>query len=196
MSFRLVKLKPTDKVCDALAIMHEQQIRNLPVVDENDEFIGLFGIRSLIRSLLPKAGKIRFGLKDLSFMPDDMKALYKRLEQMGEQPVSEFLEKKKNLTFCKPSTSFPEVFELLDQSMNSSLPVIVVKGKRKKLVGMVSSWDVVEKLLMNMALTGQDGTGRGPCEPIMRMQVEQPPDNSMQDEQPPVESQPDTPESS
>ncbi len=196
MSFRLVKLKPTDKVCDALAIMHEQQIRNLPVVDENDEFIGLFGIRSLIRSLLPKAGKIRFGLKDLSFMPDDMKGMYERLGEMGQQPVSEYLEKKKNLTFCKPSTSFPEVFELLDQSMNSSLPVIVVKGKRKKLVGMVSSWDVVEKLLMNMALTGPDGTGRGPCEPISQTRDEQPPDEPMPDQQPPVQSQPDTPESS
>ena len=49
MSFRLVKLKPTDRVCDALSIMHQQQIRNLPVVDEDDQFIGLFGIRPLIR---------------------------------------------------------------------------------------------------------------------------------------------------
>ena len=72
MSFRLVKLKPTDKVCDALSIMHQTQIRNLPVVDENDEFIGLFGIRPLIRLLLPNAGKIKFGLKDLSFMPDEV----------------------------------------------------------------------------------------------------------------------------
>lgn len=192
MSFRLVKLKPTDKVCDALAIMHQQQIRNLPVVDENDEFIGLFGIRSLIRSLLPKAAKISFGLKDLSFMPDDMKGMYKRLGEMGQQPVSDFLEKKKNLTFCKPSTSFPEVFELLDQSMNSSLPVIVVKGKRKKLVGMVSSWDVVEKLLMNMALTGEDGVGPGPCEPISQTGDEQPPDEPMPDQESPVASQPET----
>ena len=70
MSRRLVKLKPTDRVCDALNIMHEKQIRNLPVVDEDDQFIGLFGIRPLVRILLPDAAKIRFGLKDLSFMPD------------------------------------------------------------------------------------------------------------------------------
>ncbi|RDH90398.1 MAG: hypothetical protein DIZ77_12770 [endosymbiont of Seepiophila jonesi] len=52
MSFRLVKLKPTDKVCDALRVMHAQQIRNLPVVDENDQFVGLFGIRRQTRMAL------------------------------------------------------------------------------------------------------------------------------------------------
>jgi CBS domain-containing protein len=150
MSFRLVKLKPSDKVCDALAIMHEQQIRNLPVVDEDDQFVGLFGIRPLVKILLPEAAKIKHGLKDLSFMSDDVGALYERLEDVANRPVSDFLQKKKKLTFCKPSTSFPEVLELLDQSSDSSLPVIVVKGKRKRLVGMVSAWDMLEKIVMNM----------------------------------------------
>lgn len=163
MSFRLVKLKPTDKVCDALRIMHETQIRNLPVVDENDEFVGLFGIRPLIRLLLPQAGKIKYGLKDLSFMPDEVGELYKRLEKVGQKPVADFLEKNKHLTFCKPSTSFPEVFEMLDQSSDSSLPVIVVKGKRKKLVGMVSSWDVLERLLMDIFVNGNHGEHPDPC---------------------------------
>lgn len=154
MSHRLVKLKPTDRVCHALNIMHEKQIRNLPVVDENDQFIGLFGIRPLVKILLPEAGRIKFGLKDLSFMPDELGELYKRLRDIAQKPVSDFLEKKKKLTFCKPSTSFPEVLELLDQSPDSSLPVIVVKGKRKKLVGMVSSWDVLEKIVMNTVAGG------------------------------------------
>jgi len=152
MSFRLIKLKPTDKVCDALRIMHTHQIRNLPVVDDDGQFIDLFGIRRMITLLLPKAAQIGYGLKDLSFMPDEVEELYKRLEDIGQKPVTEFLEKKKNLVFCKPSTSFPEVLELLKQ--NASLPVIVVKGKKKKLVGMVSTWDVLDKLVINM-LSGQ-----------------------------------------
>jgi len=174
MSFRLVKLKPTDKVCDALLIMHQTQIRNLPVVDENDEFVGLFGIRPLIRLLLPNAGKIKFGLKDLSFMPDDVGELYERLGEVGEKPVADFLEKKKHLTFCKPSTTFPEVFEMLDQSADTSLPVIVVKGKRKKLVGMVSSWDVLERLLMNVFINGTDPAHPNPCEKSAHVGGDQP----------------------
>jgi CBS-domain-containing membrane protein len=141
--------------------MHEQQIRNLPVVDEDDQFVGLFGIRPLIKLLLPKAGNIKFGLKDLSFMPDEVGELYARLGEISQKPVSDFLEKKKNLTFCKPSTSFPEVLELLDQNPDTSLPVIVVKGKRKKLVGMVSAWDVLEKLVINAAVSDP---GDPPCD--------------------------------
>ena len=161
MSHRLVKLKPKDRVCDALNIMHEKQIRNLPVVDEDGQFVGLFGIRPLVKMLLPEAGKMKFGLKDLSFMPDEAGELYKRLGKIAQHPVSDYLEKKKKLTFCKPSTSFPEVLELLDQSADSSLPVIVVKGKRKKLVGMVSSWDVLEKIVMNAVASGVEKTDAG-----------------------------------
>ncbi len=150
MSFRLIKLKPTDKVCDALRIMHTHQIRNLPVVDDSGQFIGLFGIRRMITLLLPKAAQLDYGLRDLSFMPDEVEELYKRLEDIGQKPVTEFLEKKKNLVFCKPSTAFPEVLELLKQNQNASLPVIVLKGKKKKLVGMVSTWDVLDKLVINM----------------------------------------------
>lgn len=150
MSYRLIKLSPTDKVFDALRIMHTHQIRNLPVVDKEGQFIGLFGIRRMITLLLPKAAQISYGLMDLSFMPDEVEELYKRLEEIGQRPVTEFLEKKKNLLFCKPSTTFPEVLELLEQNPNTSLPVIVVKGKKKKLVGMVSSWDVLDKLVINM----------------------------------------------
>jgi CBS domain-containing protein len=163
MSFRLVKLKPTDKVCDALRIMHTQQIRNLPIVDEDDEFVGLFGIRPLIRLLLPKAGRIKYGLKDLSFMPDEVSELLERIKAIGDKPVSDFLEKKKHLIFCKPSTSFPEVMELLDQNADTSLPVIVVKGKHKKLVGMVSSWDILQKLVMHLVIEAEDGANRGIC---------------------------------
>ncbi len=153
MSFRLEKIKPTDKVCDALRMMHTHQIRNLPVVDEDDQFVGLFGIRRLIHLLLPKAAQIDSGLKELSFMPDELGELYSRLEDIGQKPVAEFLEKKKKLVFCKPSTPFPEVLELLDQSTNTSLPVIVVKGKKNKLIGMVSAWDVLEKLVINVFTT-------------------------------------------
>ena len=161
MSFRVVTLKPADKVAEALRIMHQRQIRNLPVVDENGQFVGLFGIRRLTKLLLPKAAQIKGGLEDLSFMTDEkseishrLKAALERLHRLKaalERPVSDFLEKKKHLVFCKPSASFPELLELLEQTPDTSLPVIIVKGKKKKLVGMISAWDVLEKLLLEMS---------------------------------------------
>jgi CBS domain-containing protein len=150
MSLRPVTLSADDRVCDALRLMHEKQLRNLPVVDAKGCFVGLLGIRRLTILLLPKAAQISQGLKDLSFMPDDLESMSQRLGAVCQRPVSQFLEKRKNLIFCKPGTPLPEVLELLQESPDSSLPVIVVKGKRQKLVGMVSAWDVMEKLMVDI----------------------------------------------
>ncbi|MCU7917795.1 MAG: CBS domain-containing protein [Candidatus Thiodiazotropha sp. (ex Epidulcina cf. delphinae)] len=152
MSSRLCKVQPDTKVAEACQIMHREQVRNLPVVDEAGAFIGLFGIRRLARLLLPKAAAMedRHRLIDLSFMPDELGEMYDRLQAIGNRPIAEFLEKKKKLLFCSPNTTFPELLELLDQSTDTSLPVIVVSGKKRKLVGMVSFWDVLEKLVINV----------------------------------------------
>lgn len=182
MSFRLRKLSPTDKVCDALQIMHTHQIRNLPVVDDEGQFIGLFGIRRIISLLLPKAAQIDFGLKDLSFMPDEVEELYKRLGDIGQKPVTDFLEKKKKLVFCKPSTPFPEVLELLEQNPDTSLPVIIVKGKKRKLVGMVSSWDVLDKLVMNMISGNQGGELQHICVDTEKAEAEEDVDTNSESE--------------
>ncbi len=150
MRFRLVTLRPTDKVSHALKLMHLHQVRNLPVVDDKDQFLGLFGIRRVVELLLPTAAVMDLGLKDLSFMPDDLAEMHERLLEAGDRQVDSFYMKKKNLLFCKPTTSFPEVLELLHESRDLSLPVIVVKGKKNKLVGMVSAWDVLEKMVLGM----------------------------------------------
>ena len=151
MTCRIEKLKPTDKASDAFRLMHSRQIRNLPVVGADDQFIGLFGVRRLIHLMLPKAAQIDFGLRDLSFMPDELGELHKRLTDIGQTPVVELMEPVKDLVFCAPSTPFPEVLELLDRSADMSLPIIVIDGDSdsKKLVGMVSAWDVLEKIVLN-----------------------------------------------
>lgn len=164
MSYRLIKLSPEDRVCDALRIMHSHQVRNIPVVDKEGQFIGLFGIRLMITLLLPKAAQIGYGLKDLGFMPDEVEELYKRLEEIGQKPVTDFLEENENLVFCEPSTTFPEVLGLLKQNPNTSLPVIVVEGEKKKLVGMVSSWDVLDKLVINIFERDTDESQENVCD--------------------------------
>lgn len=142
-----LSLGPSDKVCDALLIMYEHRVHNLPVVDPDGCFVGLFGIRRLIQILLPKAAQLdRYSLSDLSYLPDDPIELAERLGEVSRHPVSDFLEKKKNLRFCTPDTPFPELLHLLNKS-DTSLPVIVVTGEKKKLVGMVSEWDILTKII-------------------------------------------------
>lgn len=150
MTRDLRTIGPSCTVKDGLKMMHEWHVRTLAVVDADEQFVGLFGMRQLVHLLLPKAAQIEFGLTDLSFMPDDMGEFYHRLQVVGKKPVAEFLEKRKDLLLCDPATPLPEVLELLHQSFNTSLPVLVVEGENNKLVGMVSAWDVLEKLVMNV----------------------------------------------
>ena len=67
-----------------------------------------------------------------------------------------FLEKKKKLLFCTPDTAFPELLALLSQTDDTSLPVIVVEGDSRKLVGMVSAWDILEGIVVGRLVNNKD----------------------------------------
>ena len=150
MTSGLFTLNPTDTVADALSLMHRKHVRNLPVVDASGVFIGLFGLRRLSHLLLPKAALTlgAHSISDLHFLPDEIVQMSDRWHEIASQPVENFLEKKKKLLFCTPQTAFPELLALLDESKDSSLPVIVVEGDSRKVVGMVSTWDVLEGIIM------------------------------------------------
>lgn len=162
MTFRVVTVRPSDKVSDALLLMHKYHVRNLPVVDESGEFVGLFGIRRLSRMLLPKAASDlgRYSLTDISFMPENLGEIIDDLRKFASKPVSDFLEKEKKLLYCTPDTPVPEVLKLLDECKDSSLPVIVVEGEGKKLVGLVSAWDVFEWIVFMASMQQSEDTGK------------------------------------
>ena len=151
MSTDVVTLKPNDSITTALQIMCKYAVHNLPVVDKDGSFLGLFSLRRLSRELLPKAAKLDENslLMHINFMPDGTDKLLERLSEIGHQPVSDLLEKSSKLRFCNPDTSLPELLQLLFESP-TSLPVVVLKGKKKILVGMVSNWDVLTKLTVNL----------------------------------------------
>ncbi len=158
MTSALFTLSPTDTVADALSLMHSKQVHNLPVVDESGAFIGLFGLRRLSHMLLPKAA-LDLGahsISDLHFLPDEVVQNGDRWHEISEQPVKEFMEKKRKLLFCTPRTPFPELLALLDESKDTSLPVIVVEDETQKVVGMVSSWDVLEGVIMGRLVNKED----------------------------------------
>jgi acetoin utilization protein AcuB len=158
MTSRVITLRPEDTVVDALLIMHRHHIRNLPVVNEDGSFVGLFGVRSLSHLLLPTAARDldRYSISDLGFLPDEIGQLTERWRKIASKPVSDFLEKEKKLVFCTPDTTFPRLLELLEQSRDSSLPVIVVDGKTRKLAGMVSAWDVLDGFIMKLMMNHTD----------------------------------------
>ena len=157
MSRKVLTLGPKDTVAEALRLMCVHGVHNIPVVDDEDHFIGLFSLRRLSRALLPKAARLdeHSLLMHVNFMPDTTDELLERLAELGRKPVSELLEKEKNLRFCKPDTPLPELLQRLYENP-TSLPVVVVEGKKKRLVGMVSNWDVLTKMAVNLLANGAE----------------------------------------
>ena len=150
MSTDLVTLKPDDSITTALHLMCKHSVHNIPVLDNDGTFLGLFSLRRLSRELLPKAAKLDENslLMHINFMPDDSTdKIQERLHELGQQPVANLLEKSSKLRLCNPETSLPELLQLLFESPTSLPVVVVVEGKKKKLAGMVSNWDVLTKLL-------------------------------------------------
>ena len=161
MTTRLFTIKPEDSVAEALQLMHREHVRNLPVVDESGDFVGLFGLRGLSRILLPIAASEfgRYSIADLRFLPDETLLVSDRWNEVADQPVLNFLEKRKKLKFCTPETRWPELLAMFDSNQGLSLPVIVVQGESSRLVGMISAWDVLNNIVMGCLLNGTSGEG-------------------------------------
>ena len=150
MSRELVTISPDTTVASAVLEMTRHQVHNIPVVDATGSFIGLFSLRRLARALLPMAaqlGEESFHI-DIGFLSDSSDELLQRLQSVGHQPVSQLLEKKRKLRFCDPDTPIPKLLQLLSENP-ASLPVVVVEGKKSKVVGMISAWDVLTKIAAN-----------------------------------------------
>lgn len=158
MTSHVFTLRPTDTVADALHLMRREHVRNLPVVDGTGTFVGLFGVRRLSRLLLPQAALDlgRYSVSDLHFLPDETVQMTDRWQEIARKPVEDFLEKEKKLVFCTPDTAFPELLALLEESKDTSLPVIILEGDTRKLVGIVSAWDVLEGIIMKLLVKVTD----------------------------------------
>jgi CBS domain-containing protein len=165
MSTSVLTLKTDVTVAEALLAMSRHKVHNIPVVDEGGAFVGLFSLRRVTRELLPTAARVdaeTFHM-DIAFLTDRSDEYLQRLKDLGSRPVSDLLEKKKKLRFCSPETPIPRLLQLLSENP-TSLPVLVVEGKKRRVVGMVSSWDVLSKIAVRL-LAGeaglQDAEGRG-----------------------------------
>lgn len=161
MSDDLVTVTADTAVADALMIMSQHRVHNLPVVDDDGNFVGLLSLRRLTHALLPTAARLdeeSFHI-DIGFLSDQSDEYLERLQQIGQLPVVDLLEKKKRLRFCSPDTPIPKLLQLLTENP-TSLPVVIVEGEHRKVVGMVSNWDVLTKvavrLLANPARTSHE----------------------------------------
>jgi CBS domain-containing protein len=130
-------------LADAIDLLFRHRIKNLPVVDPNGLYKGLFGIHTLVRHLLPRAatldGDTHIG--DLAFVHDTLENLKERLTDRLGEAVLKFTDTA--LRPLAPDMSLVETLLHLHQR-HHNLPV--ADPHTGRLLGIVTYWGLLAKL--------------------------------------------------
>jgi CBS-domain-containing membrane protein len=135
-------LAATDTVGTGIGYIMEKRFRNVPILDAEGCYLGVFGVNCLLRLVLPQAALMERGLTDLSFVSDSLKDLRRRLKESEDQPVTICLSDE--ATVIAPDTPLLETLLVLYQTRRS---IPVVDPKDRRLLGVVSYWDVGRAIL-------------------------------------------------
>ncbi|MEA3278971.1 MAG: CBS domain-containing protein [Pseudomonadota bacterium] len=135
-------LNPTDIISTAARYIMENRYRNLPVIDEDGRYLGIFGVNCLLRLVLPKAAIMERGLDDVSFIHETVDDLHDRFREVGSQPISVCMNT--DIVTVPPDKPLVETLLILYRN-KTSIPV--VDPKTRKLLGMISYWDAGEHIL-------------------------------------------------
>ncbi len=125
-----------------LELIMDHRYRNIPVVDDNGCFEGIFGVNCLLRLVLPKALFVERGLKTVPFIKHTLRDLKIRLKEVEDMPVTYCMNQ--DIEVVTPDTPLVETLLILYRTRNS---IPVVDPKNGNLVGMISYWDVGSKIL-------------------------------------------------
>ncbi|MBL8176576.1 MAG: CBS domain-containing protein [Bryobacterales bacterium] len=137
-----VTLSVTETFGAALALMRDRRVRVLPVVDLQGVYQGTFDFHDVWKTLLPKAVLLGMdSLTDLSFVSDAKDILTEKLAEASTRSVGEFLDVP--IEPIHPETPVKEAMLLFYQH-DGDIPV--VDRKTKRLVGIVSPWEIIDSL--------------------------------------------------
>jgi CBS-domain-containing membrane protein len=134
----VVVLKPEDTVEKAMNLLQEHGVRNIPVVNENHEYLGMFSSRNIIEHLVPM---VSFLGESIGYAVGAAPDLAERMTEFKPLKVEQFTDK--NTYKITPDTHTMEALRALVK-YGSPLPVIDEAGK---FVGLISEQKAVESLL-------------------------------------------------
>lgn len=137
-----ITVRDDEPLSRAIEIMRDNRYRSLPIVNPQGVMVGQFGIHALLRLIVPKAALMEGGVPNLSFVNDDFVDLQRRLVEERDQPVGNFADQ--DFEVLHPETALTHVTLSL-YNCHNNLPV--TDKATGKLVGIVSYWDIVGRLL-------------------------------------------------
>jgi len=143
MNANPVFLRTSDTVARGAELIMTKQRRSLPVVDEEDRFVGMFTANCLLYLVLPKAATMEQGLDSLPYVENSLVDLRERLKKYLDKPVSLCL-KKKDVAVVHPDTPIVETLLTLYKA-RANLPVVDRDSGR--LVGTISYYGISAKIM-------------------------------------------------
>ena len=126
----------------AQKIMTKQR-RSLPVVDDEGRFLGMLTADCLLYLCLPKAATMERGLDGVAYIQESLQDLGERLNRYMNEPVTLCL-KQRDRSVVHPNTPLVETLLRLYETKDN---LSVVDKETECLVGMISYYDVGEKIL-------------------------------------------------
>jgi CBS-domain-containing membrane protein len=135
-------VRPDDRIGTGANYIMEHRYRNLPVIDAEGRYLGIFGVNCLLRLVLPKAAVMEQGLKEISFIHETLADLHERLREVENKPISCCMNT--DVTTVPPDKPLVETLLIL---YRTKISIPVVDPATGKLLGMISYWDVGEHIL-------------------------------------------------
>jgi len=137
-----VTVSDTATLSSALETLFRHRIKSVPVVDARHLYRGLFGVHTMVRTLLPRAATLDgASLTDLAFVHDSLDALKERLTRRMNESVMSFVDLE--LKPLSPEQSIMDTLLLLNRHRHN-LPVTDPASGR--LLGIVTTWEILSRL--------------------------------------------------
>ncbi|MDH4226354.1 MAG: CBS domain-containing protein [Deltaproteobacteria bacterium] len=147
MTTTVVTVTADNTVGDAVHLLAEHRVRQIPIVDAEKKVFGLITSRILMRAILPRYITKGY-LKDVMFAPE-LEQFTDGLNAIKDKKISDFIKEdpklvKTGYACVGPDTTAMEIAALF---VNSDIPVdrIMVVDEGKKLLGLISPVDLFRK---------------------------------------------------
>jgi CBS-domain-containing membrane protein len=136
-----VTLPATTTVDEATDRMLRGRFHHMPVVDERDRFLGLFGVSHIAKLLLPRAVTMAGGLDDAGFVRESLADMNERLALLKAKPVLALAETK--VRTVNPATPLIRGLQILYRERTL---VPVVEAADGRLVGVLAFYGLLARL--------------------------------------------------
>jgi len=137
-----VTIREHESVADAAAKLVSNHFTNLPVVDLEGHYVGMFGLYDLLSLLVPRVALAGDLMSNLRFIADDPEELRRKYREVKNRPVTEVANRK--APALDPDSPEVEAIRLFCRN-HISLPV--VDRESGKVLGIVSCWDAMRAIV-------------------------------------------------